>query len=100
MITIKRVGRSIAAALVLAACSAFAAAAQAVITGRVTDAQGIPIPGANVVFPSLGVGVGANTNTDGNYTVTLSSSHAGQSMVITARRIGFSPLSRTITLAS
>jgi Bacterial Ig-like domain (group 1). len=102
MIRTQRVGRLIAAGLVLVASFVVAAGAQAqaVITGRVTDAQGNPIPGANVVFPSLGVGVGANTNTDGNYTVNLANNHVGQSIVITARRIGFSPISRTITIGA
>ena len=102
MITTQRVGRLIATALVLVASFVVAAGAQAqvVVTGRVTDAQGNPIPGANVVFPSLGVGVGTNTNTDGNFTVTLANGRVGQSVVITARRIGFSPLPRTITVAS
>jgi TonB-linked SusC/RagA family outer membrane protein len=102
MITTKRVGRLIATGLLLVASFVVAAGAQAqvVITGRVTDAQGNAVPGANVVFPELGVGVGANTNVEGNYTVTLPANRAGQAIVMTARRIGFSPISRTITATS
>ena len=69
MISIKRVGRLFSAGLVLLAsfATATSAQAQAVITGRVTDANGNGIPGANVVVPSLGLGVGANTKADGTY---------------------------------
>src|SRR5215213_7770292 len=71
----RRVGRIFSAALVLVASFAVAsnAQAQAVISGRVTDAAGNGIPGANVVIPSLGLGVGANTRVDGSYTITLPS---------------------------
>ena len=67
MISFKRVGRLFAAGLVLIASSAIASSAQAqtVITGRVTDAAGNGVPGANVVIPSLGLGVGGNTKVDG-----------------------------------
>ena len=77
-----------------------AAQAQVVVTGKVTDAAGNPIPGANVVIPALGIGVGANTNVGGTYTVSVSDAAAGRSVVITARRIGFAPVSRTVTLTS
>ena len=82
------------------AATASAAQAQVVITGKVTDGSGNAIPGANVVIPSLGFGVGANTNTSGTYTVTVPDAAAGRSVVITARRIGFAPVSRTVTLTS
>src|SRR5688572_10681011 len=102
MTSMKRVGRLIAAGLALVASVTGVASAQSqvTITGRVTDAQGNGIPGANVVVPSLGVGVGANTNVDGNFTLTLPAAQAGRSVVVTARRIGFSPMSRTVTLAA
>jgi len=102
MTSIKRVGRLIAAGLALVASITGAASAQSqvTITGRVTDAQGNGIPGANVVVPSLGVGVGANTNVDGNFTLVLPASQAGKSVVVTARRIGFSPVSRNVTLGA
>ena len=76
------------------------AQAQAVLSGRVTDASGNGVPGASIVIPALGLGVGANTRVDGTYTVTLPSSTVGRSVVVTARRIGFAPVSRNITLAS
>ncbi|MBA3341622.1 MAG: SusC/RagA family TonB-linked outer membrane protein [Gemmatimonadaceae bacterium] len=102
MISIRRVGRLFSAGLVLVASFAVASSAQgqAVITGRVTDAQGNGVPGANVVIPSLGLGVGANTNVNGTYTITVGDANLGRSAVITARRIGFAPLTRTITIAA
>ena len=91
MINIRRISRLFSAALVLVASFATASSAQtaAVISGRVTDAAGNGIPGANVVIPSLGLGVGANTRADGTYTVTVPTASVGRSVVVTARRIGF-----------
>jgi TonB-linked SusC/RagA family outer membrane protein len=102
MISLRRVGRLFAAGLALIASSAIASSAQAqtVITGRVTDANGNGIPGANVVIPTLGLGVGGNTRVDGTYTMTVPASSVGQNVVITARRIGFAPVSRNVTLTA
>lgn len=102
MISNRLVGRLLSAGLVLLAsfATSTSAQAQAVISGRVTDAAGNGIPGANVVIPSLGLGVGGNTNVEGNYTINISSANLGRSAVLTARRIGFSPLSRTVTIAA
>src|SRR6478672_2905272 len=102
MISFRRVGRLFAAGLALIASSAIATSAQAqtVITGRVTDANGNGVPGANVVIPSLGLGVGGNTKVDGTYTMTVPSSSVGQNVVITARRIGFAPVSRNVTISA
>jgi TonB-linked SusC/RagA family outer membrane protein len=102
MISIKRVGRLFSAGLVLLAsfATATSAQAQAVITGRVTDANGNGVPGANVVAPSLGLGVGANTKADGTYTMTVPTNSVGREVVITARRIGFAPVSRSVTITA
>jgi TonB-linked SusC/RagA family outer membrane protein len=102
MMNIRQVRTLVVTALTLLALSAAATSAQAqvVITGRVTDAGGNAIPGANVVVPALGIGVGANTNVSGTYTVTVPDAAAGRSVVITARRIGFAPVSRTVTLTA
>jgi TonB-linked SusC/RagA family outer membrane protein len=101
MISIRKIGRLITTGLALMASTSMAVSAQvqAVITGRVTDAQGHAIPGANVVIPSLGL-VGANTNVEGIYAITLPASAIGRSVVVTARRIGFSPTNSTVSLAS
>ena len=77
------------------------AQAQSVITGRVTDDAGNGIPAVNVVIPNLGVGVGTSTNATGNYTINLgSNASAGQSIVITARRIGYAPQTRNVTITT
>ena len=102
MNSVKSVGRRLSAGVVLLASFVVASSAQsqAVITGRVTDTQGNGIPGANVVIPSLGLGVGANTNVSGSYTITLADASLGRSVLITARRIGFAPASRTVTVSA
>jgi TonB-linked SusC/RagA family outer membrane protein len=76
-----------------------AQAQAAVITGKVTNEQGAPIPGANVAIPTLGVGASANAN--GDYTFTVPDAQAnGQTVSLTARFIGFTPASRSITLSA
>ncbi len=102
MISMRRVGRLFTAGLVLLASFATASSAQtgSVITGRVTDANGNGVPGANVVVPSLGLGVGANTKVDGTYSISVPADAAGRNVVLTARRIGFAPVSRNITVTA
>jgi TonB-linked SusC/RagA family outer membrane protein len=102
MNSMKRVGRLIAAGLAFVACITGAANAQtqSTITGRVTDANGNGVPGANVVVPSLGIGVGANTRVDGTYTIVVPSTAVGRSVAVTARRIGFAPVTRQVTLTA
>lgn len=92
--------RSLGLAVLFCSTVAADAQAQTVISGRVTDSGGNPIPGANVVIPSLGLGVGANTRVDGTYTITVPATAAGRSVVVTARRIGFAPVSREITVTT
>lgn len=92
--------RSLGLAVLFCSTVAAYAQAQAVITGRVTDSGGNPIPGANVVIPSLGLVVGANTRVDGTYTINLPAPAAGRVVVVTARRIGFAPVTRQITVAT
>jgi TonB-linked SusC/RagA family outer membrane protein len=86
----------------IAACLSFilaqGALAQAVtISGRVTNEQGAPVPGATVAIPALGVG--AQANEAGDYSFTVSDAlAAGQTVSIVARYIGFAPVTRTIAL--
>jgi TonB-dependent SusC/RagA subfamily outer membrane receptor len=102
MISIRRVGRLLTAGLVLLASAAAVASAQtgSVVAGRVTDANGNGVPGANVVIPSLGIGVGANTRVDGTYSITVPATAVGRSVAVTARRIGFAPITRQVTLTA
>ncbi|HEY8164080.1 MAG TPA: SusC/RagA family TonB-linked outer membrane protein [Gemmatimonadaceae bacterium] len=101
MHNIRRFGRYIAASLVIIASFAGATRAQgqASLTGRVTDANGNPVPGANVVIPSLGVGIGAATSAEGTYTINLGTNAGpGQNLVVIARRIGFAPVTHNVTI--
>jgi TonB-linked SusC/RagA family outer membrane protein len=88
------------AGLALTALTASAAAAQnAIITGKVTTAEGAPVPGASVVITSLSIGASAGQN--GTYTITVPEREArGQNVQVTARFIGFSPVTRTIALSA
>ena len=101
MINFRRFSRLFAASFVVVASFGGAAIAQgqAVISGRVTDEAGNGIPAVNVVIPTLGTGVGASTDANGNYKISLgSNAQAGQSIVITVRRIGYAPQSRNVTV--
>ncbi|MEO8193758.1 MAG: SusC/RagA family TonB-linked outer membrane protein [Gemmatimonadales bacterium] len=79
--------------------SAGTANAQAsVITGKVTNQQGAPIVGANVVL--LNMGLGAAVSSTGTYSITVPEDRAsGQQASLIARFIGFTPETRTIRLS-
>jgi len=87
----------------IAACLTFILAqdafAQAVtISGRVTNTQGAPVPGASVAIPALRVG--GQANEAGDYSFTVSDAQAaGQTVTVVARYIGFAPEQRTVTLS-
>jgi TonB-linked SusC/RagA family outer membrane protein len=68
------------------------------ISGRVTTEADVPLQGASVSIPSLSVG--SYTNSDGRYTFILSAARAGQTVTVTARRIGYQPQSVQLTLAA
>jgi len=71
----------------------------AVITGRVTAEGGRPIGGASVVFADYNIG--ANTAPDGSYTIRVPSDRiTGQTVQLTARYIGYSPVRRAVTLTA
>src|SRR5688572_25359221 len=93
--TILRRTGGIAALLALVAGKA---AAQATITGKVTDTDGQPLGGAQVVIREL-ASFGANTASNGTYTIEVPADRArGQSMTLVARFLGKSPATRAITL--
>ncbi|HEV8197649.1 MAG TPA: SusC/RagA family TonB-linked outer membrane protein [Gemmatimonadales bacterium] len=74
------------------------AQAQATITGKVTDTEGKPIGGAQVVIREL-ASFGASTAANGVYTITIAEDRAkGQSMTLVARFLGKSPRIKPITL--
>ncbi|HEY0529712.1 MAG TPA: SusC/RagA family TonB-linked outer membrane protein [Gemmatimonadaceae bacterium] len=96
-----RLLRSLSTAVALVAAAALPLRAQSgtTITGRVTNASGIPLPSATVTIPSLGLG--ANTNAEGNYTIVVPASRAnGQNATILARVIGYSATSTPVILTA
>ncbi|MFL5608996.1 MAG: carboxypeptidase-like regulatory domain-containing protein, partial [Gemmatimonadaceae bacterium] len=67
------------------------------ISGRVTNEASTPLQGATLSIPSLGLG--AYTNAEGRFTLTVPAGRAtGQSVTLVARRIGYNPVQRSITL--
>src|SRR5688572_20355901 len=76
--------------------SASASAQNAVITGRVTNEAGQPVPGANVLIQNMNVV--ATAGPEGNYTLSVPNV-SGQRVTLTARFFGFVPHSRPITLS-
>jgi TonB-linked SusC/RagA family outer membrane protein len=97
---ISKLHRMLAAAGVMAAMLPALAAAQqpTTVSGRVTASDAAtPVPGVSVSIPSLNVG--AYTGSDGRYTFTVAANRAtGQSVPIVARRIGYQPMTASVTL--
>src|SRR5918996_789666 len=74
-------------------------AQQAVISGRVTSAQGEPLGGASVIVGNTNFG--AVTTATGTYAITIGGEAVrGQQVVLTARQIGYRPATRTLTLSA
>lgn len=72
------------------ALTAGAASAQHRLSGRVTDVEGEPIPGASIT--EKGVAGGVVSDIDGNYVITLK----GKNSVIEAQCVGFKPFTQRI----
>jgi TonB-linked SusC/RagA family outer membrane protein len=71
----------------------------ATIQGTVTNPQGLPVEAASVVITSLNAG--AITTVKGTYTIQVDQANiTGQPVSIIARRIGFSPVTKQITLSA
>ena len=90
---------SLGYATVLMATAAVSLHAQSgtTITGRVTSEAGVPLPGATVTIPSLGLR--ATATADGSYTLVVPASRAnGQSLPILARVIGYSASTAPVVL--
>jgi TonB-linked SusC/RagA family outer membrane protein len=87
------------AALLVALFSVNGAAAQeAIITGRVTNAQGAGLTGANVFIQTLNLGTA--TGAEGNYRLVVPTTQStGQSVALGVRLIGHRPQSRAVTLS-
>jgi TonB-linked SusC/RagA family outer membrane protein len=85
-------------AALLLLITATQAQGQATITGRVTDAEGTPLGGAQVVIRELS-SFGASTAENGAYTITVPGDQVkGQSVTLVARMLGRSPSVRAFTL--
>jgi TonB-linked SusC/RagA family outer membrane protein len=70
----------------------------ATVTGRVIS-EGTPVPSATVSIPELGLG--ALTNDAGRYTIAVPGARVlGQSVMVTARRVGYRPLNIRVTISS
>ena len=87
---------------VLGACALAAlpgwAAAQATISGRVTNETGQPLPNASVVLQ--GTNLGTISRATGEYSFTVPAARTtGQTATLSARLIGYAASSATITLS-
>jgi len=88
-----------AVSVLLGSVPAAALAQQGItISGRVTSDAQAPLRSVSIAIPTLGVG--AFTDEQGRYSFTVPSSRtAGQSVQLSARRIGFQAKSVTVTLS-
>ena len=84
-------------ALALAFAPTLALAQAATVTGRVTSTERGGVSDVTVTIPELGVG--AVTRDDGRYSISVPGARVnGQTVTLTARRIGYRALSIQITL--
>lgn len=81
--------------LMAAGLTALPAYAQEVLTGRVVDAQGAPLPGARVTLPETGNST--STNHQGEF--TFSSVPAGE-LTVNVEYLGFPNTARTVDVSS
>jgi TonB-linked SusC/RagA family outer membrane protein len=71
----------------------------ATITGRITDDNQVPLVGANVTIDALSVSIGSNTA--GQFTITIPGARVtGQTVVMRVRAIGYTTMTRTITITA
>ncbi|MFL5612055.1 MAG: SusC/RagA family TonB-linked outer membrane protein [Gemmatimonadaceae bacterium] len=70
----------------------------ATITGRATGDAGAPLASVTITIPELGVGT--LTRDDGRYSLTIPGARvAGQSVTLSARRVGYKPKLARLTIA-
>src|SRR4051812_14819654 len=84
--------------LAIAIGASIASAQGTTISGRVTSQAGAPVAGAMVVVQGLGVGV--QSDESGRYTFSVVPPSAGQGATLTARVLGYLPVSAQVTLTS
>ena len=70
-----------------------------IISGNVVDdSDGEPLIGANVIIE--GLLLGASTDLDGNYTFQVPADNEGQTVDLSVKYVGYSPITRSITLVA
>src|SRR5689334_13336617 len=95
----KRLSFAVSLAAVVGGLGTAPMLAQTVVRGRVTSEAGTPVATAIVRIATLSIG--ATADADGRYSFTVPAARAtGQTVTITARRIGFTPRSTPITLTT
>ncbi len=94
------VRKFVSIALAIAFLPAFAAAQQgATISGKVTTGRGDPLRGASVFLE--GLRVGSTTDENGQYSFAVPAARiSGQTVTLTARRIGYAVRAAQVTLRS
>jgi TonB-linked SusC/RagA family outer membrane protein len=71
--------------------------AQTILSGRVTSESGAPL--ASGIVSIVSMRLGASTNPQGEYQFSVPASASGQTVTLTARRIGYEPKSVQVRLA-
>jgi len=91
---------ALSAAVLALAAGRVAAQEPITLAGKVTTESGVPVGYAEVVIPALGLG--ATTRDDGRYAILIPSARAaaGQTITVTARRLGYKPVTAQVTLTS
>src|ERR1700741_2873841 len=88
-----------AVAMLFGAASTVSAQSGATISGRVTNEQGVGLPGATVLIQ--GTTLGTHTDDQGRYTIVVPSSRAnGQSSILLARTLGYAARTVPVTITS
>src|SRR4051812_8694813 len=87
------------AAVLVGAWPILAGAQQATtVSGRVLNETSVPVQGVSCSIPTPGVGT--YTKEQGRYPFIVPAGRAtGQTVALTARRIGYTPISRNVVLA-
>src|SRR5262245_23515788 len=96
---VRTVRYSLALLGALALLPAAAAAQQsATLSGRATGEAGAPLAAVTITLPELGLG--AMTREDGRYSIVIPGARvAGQTVTLSARRVGYKPKLARVTVA-
>lgn len=90
---------AVSLAIVAIAGVAHAQADASIIVGKVTSDNGTPVTGVTIALVDMGLA--SASGDDGSYVLTVPASRVhGQTTKLIARRIGFAPVTQTVTLAA